>query len=200
MRKPAKPRYNEPLIQPEGDVVPKLKSVRTATLGPRVAIRLNLEKSLRLCGLAKPGKSIRISPATRGVLLAMLREFDSPLSASLRARVAHAAGALKLTGAADVLRSIALDESEDLSTRIGAVRSCLQLGGHRSDNGLSKFLASRTWQVRAVAYVEALRSDDPARRAYAEKTFQRERPGRVKEFVGRRLPGLVGFSATAEDV
>ena len=199
MRKPVEPRYNEPLLQPEGDVVPKLKSVRTATLGPRVSIRLNLEKSLRLCGLAKPGKSIRVSSAMRGVLLAMLREVDSPLSASLRARVAHAAGSLKLKDAADVLRNLALDESEDLSTRIGAVRSCLQLAGRRGDNGLSRFLASRTWQVRAVAYVHALRSDDLARKAYAEKAFQRERPGRVKEFVGRRLPGLAGFSATAED-
>jgi hypothetical protein len=199
MLKQVKPRYNEPLPQPKGDVVPKLKSVRTATLGPRVAIRLDLEKNLRLCGLAKPGKSIRVSSVMRGLLLVMLHEVDSPLSASLRARVAHAAGPLKLAEAASTLRNLALDEAEDLSTRLGAVRSYLHLGGRRADKELPKLLASKTWQVRAVAYVQALRSGYAARKAYAEKAFQREKPGRVKEFVGRRLPGLAGYSATTKD-
>jgi hypothetical protein len=97
------------------------------------------------------------------------------------------------------LRTLAVDETEDLSTRLGAVRSYLSLAGKRAEKELPRLLSSKTWQVRAVAYVQALTSAQTSHKSLAEKTFRKEKPGRVKDFVARRVPALAVSGATSED-
>src|SRR5688572_10264070 len=84
LRKKYRVVLNEPTIERSGDKVPSLAPVAIRRLGTFVSARLLLERELRLCGLAKPGRSITATPAVRQVLRAMLLEADSPLSASLR--------------------------------------------------------------------------------------------------------------------
>ena len=116
-----RPVYNEPVIRRSRDVVPRLRGVSLARIESPVRIRLTLEQNLRVCGLAKPSRRrMPLNAQTHRVVLAMLSEADSPLSASLRARAAVLAGALNIKAAAPVLGRIAADETEDLATRIGA--------------------------------------------------------------------------------
>ena len=60
--------FNEPIRIPKGDIIPKLKPVRKKSLGPFVVTRLELEKNLRICGLAKEGELFKVTPTTRKVL------------------------------------------------------------------------------------------------------------------------------------
>ena len=81
--------YNEPTAAPKGDSIPKLKPIDKKKLGNLVNTRLELESNLRVCGLDKSKGTIKTTSAYRKVLMSMLAELDSPLSASLRSRVAE---------------------------------------------------------------------------------------------------------------
>jgi hypothetical protein len=191
--------YNEPLKAPRGDYVPRLAATKVRTLNATVRTRLALERELRLCGLTKPESSALMTAAARQVLVTMLREVDSPLSASLRARAAAMAGKLGLKRAAGVLRRIALDEGEDLATRFGAVTSYLEIAGAVATADLETLLASRCWQVRATAFAYALGNPSERLRAIGERRWKRERNGRVKQYVARRLNTVRVTGSTAED-
>ena len=191
--------YNEPLKAPRGDAVPKLTPVRTVTLRATVRTRLTLEKELRVCGLAPPGPSIQVTASMRKILVSMLAEVDSPLSASLRARAAGAAGKLGIKEATSALRRIALDEAEDLSTRVGAVSSYLQLKGAAAARDLDTLLGSKSWQVRASAYAQVLKDPSWELRSIGEARFKRERNARVKGYVARRVYSVRAEGSTADD-
>jgi hypothetical protein len=199
IRKAKRAVYNEPLPVRTGDVFPKTPRVALQRIGATVRARLTLERKLRLvCGLAKPEPSIARTAHIRRLLLTMLDESDSPLSASLRARAAALAGPFGLRNAAPKLGRIAADESEDLATRLGAVQSYFSFSEERGAAVLRKVLASKTWQVRACAYVEVLNSGSAALREVAFRRLETERDTMVS-YVRRFAPSAFAASSTTQD-
>ena len=191
--------YNEPLKAPRGDVIPKLTAVKAANLNATVKSRLTLEKDLRRCGLGAPGPSIKVTAAVRKILISMLTEIDSPFSASLRASAARAVGQLGIKEATGTVRRIALDETEDLLTRVGAVGSYLRLKGLAAAKDLNTLLGSKAWQVRASAYTEILNNPSLELRSIGEERFKRERNSKVKAYVARRVYAVRAEGSTTDD-
>ncbi|HYN24868.1 MAG TPA: hypothetical protein VES69_07470 [Pyrinomonadaceae bacterium] len=103
--------------------MPKVRRAAIRSLSPVVRARIQLEASLRVCGVDPAPKVTKFTAVHRRVLLAMLSKVDSPVSASLRARAADVTGTLRIREAAPVLRRMALDEQEDLQTRLNSVCS-----------------------------------------------------------------------------
>jgi HEAT repeat protein len=194
-----RPVYNEPLRARHGDVVPERLPISPKQLDVTVRARLELERNLRLCGLSKATPSTVPAARVRGIVLAMLDEIDSPLSASLRARAAALAGPLGIKKAATTLRRMALDEADDLATRLAAVQSYTHLAGAGAVSVLPKILTSKTWQVRAAAYTAAMNSASPALRAAGAKRFKVERNTMVRAHVARFVSSVREESATAKD-
>jgi hypothetical protein len=191
--------FNEPTIKRPPDIVPTLAAVNVKALGAIVGARLILERELRICGLAKAGRPIQPTTAIRRVLLAMLAETDSPLSASLRMRAAAVAGPFKVRNAVPRLRRIALDEDEDLSTRLGAVRSYLHLAGRNGAAALRILLHSRYWPIRACAYGSAMMSGISSLRAIAQKQLPNERSDKVRSYVARYVDSVRTENSTGSD-
>jgi hypothetical protein len=183
-------KYNEPLAAFKGDVVPRMRRLRAKDFSSRVQTRLEVEQDLSRCGNDERSKPFVYTTARRTALLAILAENDSPLSASLRADAALVAGALADKRFVTPLRKLALDEHEDLETRLNAIGSYLQLAGTRAATDLEKLLASRSAIVRRTAYLGAFHSKVPEFVAVAEKRFQREKNARVKSAVSRKIPAL----------
>lgn len=190
--------YNEPTIKRPGDIVPALAAVNIKALGPTVGARLILERELRICGLAKAGRPIQPTTVIRRVLLAMLGETDSPLSASLRLRAAAVAGRFTVRSAVSRLRRIALDEDEDLSTRLAAVGSYLELARNGA-SVLRMLLRSRYWQIRACAYVSAMTAGTSTLRAIAQKRLPNERNDQVRSYVARCVDSVRTENSTGSD-
>jgi hypothetical protein len=185
-------RLNEPLPDFEGDLAPRMKPLRAVSLSAMVRTRLDVEQALSACGNDDRSKTFLFTAPRRTVLLAMLAEQDSPFSASLRADAAMAAGTLDDKRFVAPLRRLALDEREDLETRVNAVGSWLRLAGARAARDLPALFASRNPIVRRAAYLGAFGS--PARQcvAAAQKRFPREKDPRVRSAVARRVPSLQG--------
>ncbi len=201
MKKKTKPRtyYNEPLVAPKGDSIPKLKRIDTKKLGALVNTRIELESSLRVCGLDKTKSNTKTTSAYRKVLTSMLAERDSPMSASLRCRVADIAVGLKLKEATATLRRIALDDHDDISTRIGAVRSYIGLNGKAASRDLPELLRSKSWQIKSTVYIEAMKSSDENLRSIAQTRFTRERNSRIRHIVGRQIFAVKSVDSTQSD-
>jgi HEAT repeat protein len=177
--------YNEPLAEFE-DRIPELEPVAHGSLPATVQARIGLERNLRVCGRAQPEPTRGFTTVERRVLQAMLNEFGSPLSASLRIRAAAAAGPAGLTAATRTLRNMALDDHEDRGTRQAAISSYLQLVGERARRDLSRLLASNDWTIRFTAYVSAMRHA-PALEEVVRDHFARERDSRLRRAVQRRI-------------
>jgi hypothetical protein len=190
-------KYNEPGKPSRGDRVPKLAQISARALGPVVRARLELERTLRVCGNER-APAFRFSAAHYQALVAMLREADSPLSASLRAHAAAAAGPLKIAKAAPLLRAMALDDEEDLLTRLNAAGSFLRIRGRRAAGELTALLRVKHPLVRATLYVAALNAE-PALAGAAARRFKSERDARIKGYVLRRVPSLRTRSQTEAD-
>jgi hypothetical protein len=190
--------YNEPRTARRGDRVPKLARTVTRGLDRVVRARLEIEGALRVCGNERePTFGLRAVHVQ--VLVAMLSEADSPLSASLRARAAAAAGPLKLSKAAPALRAIALNEDEDLLTRLNAAGSYVQIRGRRAAADVKTLLRpSQDPMVRASVYVAALKAGDTLAEV-AERRFRTELDSRVKAYVARRVPRLRDSGLTKAD-
>ncbi len=191
--------HNEPLARPRGDRFPKGEPVPIARLNRVVRARLELERELRVCGNRPIGNPLRITQAHVRVLLAMLAEVDSPLAASLRARAAGAAGPMKLERAAPVLRKMALDEEEDLHTRLNAAASYIELRKHAAAGDVSTLLESKDTLIRATVYVAALKSGDPRLTRLAEARYERENDRSVRRQVALRVPRLSPETHTRDD-
>lgn len=189
--------YNEPRKSSRSDRVPKLAHISARALGPIVRARLEIEHMLRLCGNDR-SPALRFRAAHQQALVAMLREADSPMSASLRAHAAAAAGPLRLVKALPVLRAMALDDEEDLLTRVNAAGSYVQIRGRRAVEELAALLRARHPLVRATIYVAALKSE-PALADAAARRFKTERDARLKAYVLRRVPALQTRGATDAD-
>jgi hypothetical protein len=189
--------YNEPRTARRGDRMPKLAPTVPRGLDRLVRARLEVESALRVCGNER-GPAFRLRAGHLQVLVAMLSEADSPLSASLRARAAAAAGPLKLSKAAPALRAIALNEDEDLLTRLNAVGSYIQIRGRRAAEDVKTLLRSQDPMVRASVYVAALNASDMLAEI-AERRFRAERDSRVKTHVARRVPRLRDSGLTKAD-
>jgi hypothetical protein len=183
-------KYNEPLTAFKGDVVPRMRRLRARDFSSMVRTRLEVEQDLSRCGNDERSKTFVYTTARRRALLAILAENDSPLSASLRADAALVAGALADKKFITPLRKLALDEHEDLETRLNAIGSYLQLAGARAATDLEKLLASKSAIVRRTAYLGAFGSKAPQFVAVAEKRFQREKNARVRSVVSRKIPAL----------
>lgn len=190
--------YNEPQQVAWRDVVPASAKVRPEALGTAVHARIQLESELRVCG-AEPQdrlKRLEFTAVHRRVLLRMLSENDSPLSASLRAAAAATAGPLKLAEAAPVLRSMALDEKEDRRTRLHAIESYISLAGAGTPRDLSAILRSRDPIARSAALVAAYRTNSPQLTKIAHSHLQREKNAGVRAQVSRRVSVLNLETAT----
>jgi hypothetical protein len=198
-RRSKRPVYNEPLLARRGDVIPRIRNVGRRGIDATVRCRLTLEQNLRLCGLSKSTPRLAATAQVKTILLAMLDETDSPVSASLRARATALAGTLGVKSAAPVLGRIAADETEDLATRMGAVHSYFQLSEGAATAALRKILASKVWQVRAYAYRAAMNGKSTALRASAAKRFEAERDDRVAAYVSRFVPAILAEQATRTD-
>lgn len=192
--------YNEPRPAPFRDLVPALPRFRAETLKTPVQARLQLESHLRSCGLAQKDTSDRFrgTKAQQQVMLHMLAEADSPLSASLRASVAAMAGAANLTLAAPLLRRMVRDEKEDRRTRLGAIHSFVALSKERALAELKVVLRSSDGLVRAAAIVAAFRSGTPKLVGLAQAAFERERDVGVRQALVRRVPKLSAETSTSE--
>jgi hypothetical protein len=200
IRKTKRPVYNEPTPVRTRDIVPKTPRIATQRLNATVRTRLTLERRLRrVCGLAKPGPSIVANAQIRRLMLTMLDEADSPMSASLRARVAEIAGALGVTQGAPKLGRIAANEDEDLATRLGAVQSYFTLTEGRASAVLHKVLASKVWQVRACAYSQVLNGRFTSLREFALNRFKREKNAAVSAYVRRFAATALADNATTKD-
>ena len=190
--------YNEPLDTAWRDAVPVAARIRPERLGAAVQARIELESGLRMCGAEPQNRmgTLQFTSVHRRVLVRMLSEIDSPLSASLRAAAAAVAGPLKLTEATPLLRSMAVDEKEDRRTRLHAIESYILLGGASVARDLRIILRSRDPLAKSSALVAALRTGEPNLTKLAHAYFQRERNAGVRALVSRRVSGINMETAT----
>lgn len=191
--------YNEPSLRPRGDRVPKGKPFAPGRLDPLVRARLELERELRVCANRPMSKAFHLTDAHAQVLLAMLTEVDSPMSASLRARAAGVVGAIGLTKAAPTLRKMALDEEEDAQTRLNAAASYTMLRKRAATDDVSDMLESKEPLLRTAVYVAALMSGDSHLIDLAEARYQKEDDLSVRRQVTHRVPSLVAEARTRDD-
>jgi len=189
--------YNEPFPD-VADRIPDLPDVEPKTLPATVQTRLFLESELRVCGLTRPTPGSSFTASQRRVLLTMLREADSPLSASLRLRATAAAGAARLTEAIPQLRSMALDDDEDLSTRLAAIDSYVSLAQVDSSRDVAKLLQSGASVIRHMTYVSVARHA-PNLTPLALEYFARENDPAFRTVVQRKTGFAAEGDSTVED-
>lgn len=190
--------YNEPLEAVRKDVVPAAAKIRPERFGAAVQARIELELGLRVCGVEPQSRleTFQFTHVHRRVLVRMLSETDSPLSASLRAAAAAAAGPLKLTEAASVLRRMAVDEKEDRRTRLHAIESYISLGLASTARDLGRILRSRDPLARSSALIAALRTDTPHLIKIARAHLHREKDAGIRALVSRRVSTVNMGAAT----
>ena len=182
-----------------GDRLPSPATVPVARLSAVVKARLELERHLRVCANGPLGPQFRFTVTHARVLIQMLSELDSPLSAALRARAAGVVGALRLERAVPLLRRIALDEKDDIQTRLNAVTSLILLHPRGIARDVAKLLESTDAHLRATVYVAAVRSDDARLRKLAEERYAKEKDRTVLRHVALRAPWLQSVSQTRDD-
>jgi len=182
--------YNEPLPASD-DVVPVVEPVELDELPPTVRTRLVLERELRVCGLGEPTPPRTFTAIERGVLLKMLAEKDSPLSASLRMRAAGVAGRAGLHDATSDLRRMALDETEDRATRCAAVGSYIRLVGDDSRRVIQRLMASRDPAIRRATVISTI-NHAPGLERLATTYLQQEADPALRRAILRRvsIPGI----------
>jgi hypothetical protein len=186
----AEAQYNEPLAPSRSDVVPRMQRLRVKNLSSSVRTRMEVERDLSRCGNDERAKTFPYTLARRTALFAILLENDSPLSAWLRADAAAVAGGLGDRRFVGPLRQMALDEHEDLETRLNAISSYLQLAPGRAVTDLEKLLASKSALIRRTAYLNAFRSKVPQFVSVAEERFRHERDSSVRSVVSRKISTL----------
>jgi hypothetical protein len=194
--------YNEPVEAAGRDVMPASARVRPERLGAAVHARLMLESQLRICGVQPKEtiKSVEFGPAHRKVLVRMLSEVDSPLSASLRSAAAAAAGRLRLAEAAPLLRAMATDENEDARTRLHAIDSYIALAGAKAARDLKAILSSSDPVARSTALIAALRTNLPQLAKLAHAHLQKEKDAGVRTRVVRNVSALNMETTTVSSV
>jgi hypothetical protein len=192
MDKKSAAKYNEPLVISKGDYVPRVSKVKVKQLSATVRARLEVEIELSRCGNEESDAAFRFNAVRRKALLAILAESDSPLSASLRADAASVAGGIKDKKIQSAVRKIALDEKEDLETRLNAVSSFINLAGSEASKDIDLILSSKDLQVRRTGYVSALRSRVPEHVAVASEKFKQQRNNRIKNIITRKIPTFQG--------
>lgn len=191
--------YNEPAVARRGDRLPTTAPVLIDRLSAVVRARLDLERQLRTCGNRPIGQSFHFTATHARVLIQMLSELDSPLSADLRARAAGVVGPLRLERAVPILRRIALDEDDDLQTRLNAANSLILLHPRNIAGDVQKLLESKEPLLRATVYVATVRSVDPRLRKLAEERYANETNRSVRRHVALRAPWLHPAEQTRED-
>jgi hypothetical protein len=191
--------YNEPVVARHGDRLPSPATVPVARLSAVVKARLELERHLRVCGNRPLGPPFHFTVTHARVLIRMLSELDSPLSAGLRARAAGVVGALRLERAVPLLRRIAIDEDDDIQTRLNAASSLILLRPRGIAGDVAKLLESTDARLRATVYVAAVTSDDPRLRTLAEERYAKEKDRTVLRHVALRAPWLQSVSQTRDD-
>ncbi len=194
-----KPSYfNEPVDMLWQDVVPRTARFRLERLPEIVRARLELESRLRICGSDAHGRdaTFALTRAHHLVLVKMLTESESPLSSSLRAAAAAAAGALKLKQAVPLLRAMAIDENEDRRTRLNAISSYFASAPKGGTADLKSILRSRDALARSMALVAAMETGSAALRKVALAHLRRERDSGVRAQVHRRVNELNMATAT----
>jgi len=188
------PVYNEPLLKRRNDWSPKLQQI--GGMHPIIKARLELEKTLRMCG-NDPEKPLKIKKTHVKVLLAMLSETDSPLSASLRARSAGIVGFMKIKEAAKILREMALKD-DDIQTRLNAISSFIRISGYATKRDVQQLVKNNNKHIRVVTYIAAMRSSDKRLVEATELLYKKESDEDVRYMVTRRVPKLQSES-TAKD-
>jgi hypothetical protein len=190
------PIYNEPIPRHRGDRIPKLR--RIGRLDPIVRIRLELENTLRVCGNSSE-RPLKLGKMHIPVLMAMLSETDSPLSASLRARTAGVVGFMKIKEAAPALTRIALNEDENIQTRLNAIGSFIKIRGYAAMKDVNLLVQDKNKLVRVATYLAAMKSDDLRLAEAAEILYKKESDKGVRYMVTRRIPKLKSESMTQPD-
>ena len=185
-----KGKYNEPLLSSRGDVFPRVKRMRVKEISAMVRARLEVENELGKCGNEESTRRFVFTAVRMKVLLAILKENDSPFSASLRADAASVAGGIKDKRVVFAIRKIAIDEREDLETRLNAVQSYIQVAGQAASRDLRKLLSSKQSLVRQQAYLSAFRSHVSQLVTEAARRLKREPNKRIKKTVSRKVPIL----------
>lgn len=189
-RKERTPVYNEPLRAPRGDSLPRVTALKVKQLSAAVRARLEVERVLSSCGNSDARRSFVYTAARRRALLAILAENDSPVSAALRADAASVAGALKDAKLTAAVRRIALDDTEDLETRLSAVDAYITAARKNVSKDILSLLKAKDLRVRQVAYLSALRSPVREHVALATERFAKQRNRRVRSVVTKRIPEL----------
>jgi HEAT repeat protein len=186
-------------MMPRGDRFPAGVDITKAKLSRTIRVRFELERLLRRCANEPVDKSIRLTDLHVKVLLAMLTEYDSPLSASLRASAAGVVGAAGITEAAPLLRRMALDEGEDPQTRANAADSFIRLGVRVTSADLTRLLDSDSPRINATACIAALESGNDRLVALAETWYRKGDGDEARQRVQRRVPRLRDRQRTSED-
>jgi hypothetical protein len=199
MARAQSPVYNESVVMPRGDRVPAGIDVAKVKLGRTIRVRFELERLLRQCANQPVDKPIRLTDLHVKVLLAMLTEHDSPLSASLRAAAAGLVGAAGITEAAPLLRRMALDDAEDPLTRANAADSFIRLGGRVASADVTRLLDKGSPRIQAAVCIAALESGNDRLVALAESWYSKRDHDAVSERVQRRVPRLRNRDKTADD-
>ena len=176
MRDDIKPIYNEPLPERVGDIVPDFVKVSMESFPAIIKARLQIEALKNLCPVGLAPDTIQWTPVHKSVLTLMLKESDSPFSASLRTQVAGIAGAAGLSEAIDTLTSIFQDQKEDLNIRINSCISLLKLAekGH-SMNLEQVFEKESPFQLKLAAYRFGLRSENKGVKDKFSEELRREK-------------------------
>jgi HEAT repeat protein len=186
------PILNEPGKATRNDIVPRFDALVPATLDALTRARLELEWKLRVCRTDPSDElqPIEFTPQQREVLLRMLGETDSPLSASLRASAAAIAGPLRLVEAVPLLRAMALDANEDRRTQLHAIASFISLSAADAAEDLKTLLRSGDAFARAAALTAAIQTGEPVLESIAHVHLQHEQNESVRSIVARRIPSL----------
>lgn len=190
------PIYNEPLAESPNDLTPKVAPA--VGLDALVKVRLELEDMLRCCGNDQSAP-LEFGALHAKVFVAMVSESDSPLSASLRAQAAGVVGHLKIDDAKPILKTMAMDEKEDLRARLNAIGSYIQLSGFTAASEVRQLFQDNSMLVRSVSYLVSMKSPDSQLAALAEREFKKEKSPRVRSMVTRQFPERNTESMTQAD-
>ena len=88
------------------------------------------------------------------------------------------------------MRRIALDDTEDLETRLSAVDAYITAARKNVSKDILSLLKAKDLRVRQVAYLSALRSPVREHVALATERFAKQRNRRVRAVVTKRIPEL----------
>lgn len=191
-----KTKYNEPLTKYK-DQFPKAHA--TTKVSDLVMSRLELESTLKVCGLTKTKNLPKFTKNHKLVLQKMLFEKSSPKEMSLRARALQVAGLIGLNEVLPDLKVILRDKNENLQTRISALNSICTLEKGEFVEVIKDVMKFKSMPLKVAVLKRGLNSQSKKVNDYSHKILLEDKNEKLKNVMLKKSKIFKKIHSTIKD-